>query len=235
MNPSTTSESERILREYDRREREIPDDFYALHHPANLFIRHGHETAILWGLARAGLVPLDGRRVLEIGCGTGQWFDLFLQFGAAPADIAGVDLSAARIAAAKTRCPAADLQVGDAAQLPWPDATFDVVFQSTVMTSILSTDVRRRVAAEMLRVVKPRGALLWLDFFYNNPRNPNVRGVGKRELNELFAGYRIERRRVTLAPPIARRLVPWSRRLAQLLEMTTLLNTHYLAVIRRTS
>ena len=226
-------ETSRILREYERRDREIAADFYALHHPVNLFLRHSHEEAILWGLRVAGLAPLAGRRVLEIGCGTGRWFHLFDQFGAAPDAVAGIELGPGRAAAARAAHPSADVRLGDAAALPWPDGSFDLVFQCTVMTSILDPTVRRRVAAEMLRVLTPDGAILWLDFFYDNPRNAEVRGVRKREIAELFPTCSIVRRRVSLAPPLARRLVPWSWRLARLLETTTLLNTHYAAVIRR--
>ena len=41
--------------------------------------------------------------------------------------------------------------------------------------------MKQKVAAEMLRVVKPQGLILWYDFRYNNPRNSNVRGIGAAE------------------------------------------------------
>lgn len=229
------SETARILREYERRDREISEDFYALHRPANLFLRHCHEEAVLWGLHEADLAPLAGKRVLEIGCGTGRWFGLFEQFGASPDAIAGIELGESRAAAAREAHPQADIRLGDAAELPWADGSFDLVFQCTVMTSILDRDVRARVAREMVRVLACNGAILWLDFFYDNPRNPHVRGIGRRELAELFPACDVRRRRVSLAPPVARRLVPWSWRLARLMEMTTLLNTHYAAVVRRST
>ena len=47
----------------------------------------------------------------------------------------------------------------------------------TVFSSILNDSVRKQIAAEMLRVAKPGGGVLWFDLRVNNPRNPNVRGV----------------------------------------------------------
>ena len=79
----------------------------------------------------------------------------------------------------------------------------------------------------------PGGAVLWYDFFVNNPRNPHVRGVGAKVIRLLFPGFGVRLARVTLAPPLARRLVPLSRTIAFALEATKVLNTHYLGVIRR--
>jgi hypothetical protein len=67
----------------------------------------------------------------------------------------------------------------------------------------------------------------------NNPRNPDVRGVGRQELHRLFPTCTIEHRRVTLAPPVALRLARRSNSLCSLLDMVPLLRTHYLAVITR--
>ena len=53
----------------------------------------------------------------------------------------------------------------------------------------------------MLRVVKPQGLILWYDFRYNNPRNPNVQGIGATEIRGLSPGRQVELRKVTLAPP----------------------------------
>jgi ubiquinone/menaquinone biosynthesis C-methylase UbiE len=227
------SERERILAELARRDREVPAGFYDLDRPANLFLRQGQERALLRALREAGLLPLAGRRVLEVGCGAGTMLEMMERFGARREDLAGIDLDAGRIAAAARRLPGADLRAGDASALPWEPGRFDVVLQSTVLTSILDPAMRGRVAAEMLRVLSPEGAILWYDFFVNNPSNPNVRGVGRREIRRLFPGCRVALRRATLAPPLARRVVPLSWTLATLLEAVPWLRTHYAGVIRR--
>ena len=88
------------------------------------------------------------------------------------------------------------------------------------------------VAREMRRVLASGGALLWYDFRYNNPQNPNVRGIAPREIRELFPDCSVELERVTLAPPIARRLVPVSWFVATALEHLRVFNTHLFALIR---
>lgn len=230
--PRVAREAERIRVEYARRAQTVPDDFYRPSRPANLFLRQGQERALLWALSSAKLLPLDARRILEIGCGTGRWLRLFNDFGADRARLAGIDLDQARLGEAIATLPEADLRVGDAAQLPWPGATFDLIFQSTVFTSVLDDTVRGRIAQDMLRVLAPGGAILWYDFRVDNPNNPHVRGVPRRELRSLFPDCSITVRRTTLAPPIARRLVPRSWPVAALLDRLRLLNTHDTAVIR---
>jgi ubiquinone/menaquinone biosynthesis C-methylase UbiE len=234
MTAPAQTESERILREYERREREIPTDFYSLSRPANLFSYQGQQRAVLAALAKSGLIPLDSRRILDIGCGAGQWLTHFETLHARRENLAAIELEPSRAAQAQDRFPGADIRIGDAAHLPWPDESFDAVSQSTVFTSILDGNVRRDVATEMLRVLKPVGIVLWYDFLFNNPRNANVRGVGRREIQQLFPNCRVQLRRITLAPPLARRIVPMSWPLARLLEQMRLLNSHYLGIIRKT-
>ncbi len=233
MSDRRQREAERIRREYQRRQRDIEPGFYALDRPANLFARHTQERALAAALRHGGLLPLAERRVLEVGCGGGQWLASFEAFGADRLRLAAIELDEERWRGACERFPGADLRLGDASELPWADASFEVVLQSTVFTSILEPDVRRAVAAEMLRVLAPNGRILWYDFSWDNPANSQVRGVRRRELDELFPSCRIWTRRVTLAPPLARRLVPLSRQAAELLQGLRLLNTHLFACIER--
>jgi len=233
MSDPRQREAKRIRREYQRRQREIEPGFYALDRPANLFARHTQERALAAALRHGGLLPLAGRRVLEVGCGSGQWLASCEAFGATRHQLAAIELDEDRWRAAGERFPGADLRHGDASELPWTDASFEVVLQSTVFTSILDPAVRLAVAAEMLRVLAPDGRILWYDFSYNNPANSQVRGVRRQELDQLFPGCRIWARRVTLAPPLARRLVPQSRLAAELLQSLRLFNTHLFACIER--
>lgn len=229
---SHDTELERIRAEYARRSREVPDDFYAFSTPANLFLRQGQERGLLEVLREGGYVPLTDRRVLDLGCGHGTWLTTFRSLGAQEPNLAGIDLDPARIEQTKVDHPRADLRAGSATALPWPDASFDLVWQSTVFTSILDEGVQRAIAAEMRRVLKPGGAIAWLDFVVNNPRNRQVKGVSVKQMKALFPGCDVTLRKVTLAPPLARRVVPLSWTLAFLLEQLRVLNTHAVALIR---
>lgn len=225
-------EAARILAEYERRERDIGREFYALTKPANLFIRHGQQRALLWALRTAGALPLEHKRILEVGCGRGQWLTVFEDFGARRENLAGIDLDPQRIGEARHRYPGADLQTGDATRLPWHAWMFDIVFQSTMFSSILDHAVRKLVADEMRRVLKPQGIAIWYDLRFDNPSNRNVRGISPRELRDLFPGCSVTVQPVTLATPLARRLVPRSWLLAAALERLGLLNTHLIGLIR---
>ena len=182
-------------------------------------------------LVDEGYFPLDEIRVLDVGCGHGSWLVEFESWGANRAKLAGIDLDPERIARARERVPGADIRQGDGNSLPWPDGSFDLVLQSTVFTSILDGAMRTTVAAEMTRVMAPTGAILWYDFFRDNPGNADVRGVRSDEISRLFPGLTVSLRRITLAPPIARRLAPRGWVAATALESMRALNTHYLGLI----
>lgn len=177
------------------------------------------------------LEPMDGRSVLDIGCADGTWLKVCRELGASK--LAGIDLRDECCAVVRRHLPETELVCGSAHRLPWPDSHFDVVSQFVVFTSVLDSELKQRMAAEMLRVVKPSGVILWYDFRVNNPRNRQVRGIGRAEIAALFPFCDIQLRPLILAPPLASRLVPRYPRLASMLEKLPFLRTHYLGLIRR--
>ena len=192
------------------------------------------ERRLIALLRRYGFVDLESKTVLEVGCGTGYWLREFVKWGTRPENITGIDLLTDRVLRARRLCPpGVRIQCASAAQLPFSDERFDIVLQSTVFTSILDPDLKRRVAAEMMRVVKRQGLIIWYDYHVNNPWNNDVRGVKRREIYQLFPGYRIELQRTTLIPPLTRFLAPYTFLGCYLLEKFPPLCTHYLGVIRK--
>ncbi len=222
----------RVRAEYARRQQDVPADRYSLANPAHRFLHDSQNHALDQVLEVAGLAPLAGKRLLEVGCGSGRWLAHFAQLGIRPNDLTGIDLDLGRLRQARASTPDAAAITADASRLPWTDGCFDLVLQSTVMTSILDPALRTAIAAEMMRVVRADGAILWYDFRVDNPRNRQVRGVRRRELHGLFPRCEIMVRRTTLAPPLARLLVPRLRAVAGLLDRLTLFATHDIAVIR---
>jgi ubiquinone/menaquinone biosynthesis C-methylase UbiE len=224
-------EENRIQEAYARRE---CGDLYSFFNPGNLFMVQGRERQILDLLKNSGFGNLKERKILEVGCGAGFWLREFIKWGANPPNLHGIDLIPDRIAHAKNLCPAAvTLRCGNAESLNFSDGFFDLLLQSTVFTSILDYKMKQRIASEMLRVLKPDGLILWYDYHINNPWNPDVRGVKKREIYRLFPGCRIDLKRITLAPPLCRALAPYSTVLCCLLEKIPMVCTHYLGAIRK--
>ena len=225
-------EQKRILAAYARRPG--TDRRYSWFNDAHLLLTQERERLVLQALKRHDVSALDGMRILEIGSGTGHWLREFIKWGARPENITGLDLIAERVAEAKLLCPdAVRIECGDAGHLPFPGEAFDLVLQSTVFSSILDRDMRQQVAAEMLRVLKRDGLILWYDLAVNNPSNADVRGINKREVRQLFPACRIEFRRMTLAPPVARLLARYSWFACSLLAQMRWMCTHYLGVVRK--
>lgn len=229
------AERQRIRVEYQRRAKEIKSDLYSPWQPAEIFFKSGRNTVAAAMLNEARVFPRTGDTCLEVGCGSGGWLAELISWGVRDSDLHGIDIDPVRIRRAKQIWSAADLRVGDAADLPWADATFRFVISSTVFTSVLDRDVRAVIANEIVRVLAPGGALLWYDFAFDNPQNPHVRGIGRREIRKLFPPLAGNIRSVTLAPPLARLIVPRSWTLATLLEAIPFLRTHLLAVLIKPS
>ena len=229
---SARAEEARIREAYGKRE---TDDLrYSWFNPAYQFMVQQRERRLLDLLQRHDFAGLESKTILEVGCGTGQWLRDFIKWGARPENVTGIDLLPERVSRARRLCPpAVRIQRASAAQLPFFGERFDVVLQSTVFTSILDSELKQHVAAEMRRVVKREGLILWYDYHANNPWNSDVRGVKRREIGQLFPDCRIKLERITLLPPLARCLAPYSYLGCYLLEKFPPLCTHYLGVIRK--
>lgn len=213
--------------------RQSSDSLYSCFNPGQLFILQERERRVLSALRRSGAGPMAPKQILEIGCGNGYWLRDFIKWGARPENLTGMDLLPDRVAEARRLCPpGVRLQCGSVAHLPFPTGRFDVVVQSTVFTSVLSAEVRRQAAKEMIRVLRPGGLIIWYDFHVDNPWNRDVRAVARRELYGLFPGCRIELQRLTLAPPLVRIVSPRSWLVSHLLSAIPWLCTHHLALIR---
>lgn len=138
-----------------------------------------------------------------------------------------------RIEIAKSTNPNINFKCGNATHLPYKDEYLDIVIQFTVFTSIFREEDKKDIAKEMIRVLKKEGIILWYDFSYNNPRNPDVKGIKKKEIVNLFPNCEFTFKRVTLAPPLVRFIAPRSWLLCYLLEKLSFLCTHYLVIIRK--
>ena len=157
----------------------------------------------------------------------------FIKYGAKPKYLYGIDILEDRIKIAKDISPNINFKCGDASNLPFEDESFDIVVQFTVFTSILKKGMKKDIAKQILRALKKEGIIIWYDFRYNNPRNPDVKGIKKKEIVNLFPNCKFIFKRVTLTPPIVRFIEPRSWLLCYLFEKLSFLCTHYLVIIRK--
>ncbi|MEN8241566.1 MAG: methyltransferase domain-containing protein [Chloroflexota bacterium] len=121
------------------------------------------------GLRLYGLrmfLPKQGMSILDVGCGTGTYLEFFQRY---KCSLAGIDTSPAMLELAKERLgDTADLRLGSATEMPYPDESFDLVVSMLVLHE-MDHPVRLGTLKEIKRVLKPDGRVLLIDF---NPGKP---------------------------------------------------------------
>jgi SAM-dependent methyltransferase len=86
-------------------------------------------------------------RVLEVGCGSGYYSDVFATLLPGGVQYTGIDYSDAMIARARAHYPSTAFEVADATRLPYPDRAFDVVFNGVSLMHIVDYQAAIREAA----------------------------------------------------------------------------------------
>lgn len=203
---------------------------YRLDNPGNKF---NYEHLQL-GLARRltqTFPTLDTIRCLDIGSGTLFWPEELIRIGVRRDYCFGADLLISRLKEGYAAGRHLPVVACSAAQLPFPDSSFHLVTQFTMMTSVMDPSLRKTIASEIRRVLAPGGYIFWYDFRYNNPANRNTRAIGRREIEALFSGMRGEFETLTLLPPLARKLKGPLTPLLKFFHLLPILRSHYLALI----
>lgn len=202
--------------------------------PATLPAVQERQREVVRLLRRLRLGELSDLTLVEVGSGSGANLLEFLRLGFSPEKLLGIDLLPERVAIARRALPAAvRLVAGDASTQQIPFASVDIVYQSVVFSSLLDDDFQARLARVIWDWVRPGGGVLWYDFAFDNPSNPDVRGVPVRRVRELFPDGTLWWKRITLAPPVARRVAAIHPSLYTLFNAIPLLRTHRLCWIAK--
>src|SRR5882724_1248484 len=130
------------------------------------FVMHGKEQTFRRMIADlAQLQP--GEAVLDVGCGTGTLALVAKKRVGEMGRVCGIDPSSQLLVGARRKAKRAvlpiDFQPGGIEQIPFSNQSFDVVL-STFMMHHLSDDLKRQGLSEIVRVLKPGGRLLVVDF-----------------------------------------------------------------------
>lgn len=136
--------------------------------------------ARMLGLDEVAVQP--GEKVLEVAVGPGATFVEILRRVGPEGTVMGVDLSPRMLGRTRRRAFKAgwkevDVKEADARRLPFPDGTFDVLFNS-YMLDLIPLGQMPVVLGEFLRVLKPGGRLALVNF--------SKRAAGRRTLWERF-------------------------------------------------
>ena len=130
--------------------------------------------------------PSNGMNVLDVGCGTGSHLELYQRY---KCNLHGLDLSPSMLEVARKKLgDSAQLDLGDATDMPYEDDKFDLVI-SMLSLHEMSSETRAAVLNEMKRVLKNDGRLLLIDF-HPGPYQPLQGWISKAIIffSELAAG-----------------------------------------------
>lgn len=227
----TANEVERLKRVYQGYQEQSYTNLWSAENLGNQWIVRERMKDLQELLHQAHLLPLVEQRILDIGCGTGKVLSSLLAWGAKPELLYGVDLLPERIELAQQTYPDLHFQTSNAEQLPFDSAFFDMVMFFTVFSSILNPHMAQNVANEANRVLKPGGAIIWYDFRYRNPQNPNTQPMRIYDIQHLFPGFAYRLRTTTLLPPLVRRFKKLTPFLYPIIGALPFLRTHYVGLL----
>ena len=227
------NELKEIKKRYARRN-SIASNQYNIFQPDVYLRKQEFERGLIKWLKWKNYQSLTELKLLEIGCGGGLNLLKFIELGFQPGNILGNELITDRAVSARKILPKEiEIIEGDALKMDIPHNSYDIVFQSTVFSSILSSEFQKELAAKLWTIAKPGGGILWYDFTYNNPRNRDVAGIALKKIRQLFPNGIITHWRITLAPPISRFVTKFHPNLYSLFNMFPFLRTHILCWIEK--
>lgn len=116
---------------------------------------HARQVNARYYLTQVMAAPDRPRRVLDLGCGSGDSVDLFRRHDAS-IDWVGVDIEDSQEARARRRTDA-HFVTYDGVRVPFPDGTFDLVYSSQVLEHVPDPQLHLR---EIARLLRPGGILI---------------------------------------------------------------------------
>lgn len=226
-------EKNRINKVYFNREVLKKSDLYGWHIPT---IRY--QEAIKSRMFSKAVLKSFGKRlsqirVLDVGCGTGGFLRRMVEWGADPGLLLGTEFLEDRLQIAMRNSPP---------EIRWrfggldfnSDKGFDLVSAHTVFSSVLDDAMRSELAESMWQKTGNGGWVMVFDFRYNNPSNPDVRKVTRKELETWWPGKKRFYLLDMLAPPLARRLVSGNYLIAELLVLIIpFLRSHFVYMAKK--
>lgn len=125
-------------------------------------------------------------KVLDVGCGGGGDAYQLLRVGYLPNNIIGIDVQPDRLDCAKQLYPSMRFFQTDATSMDFVGGEFDLVFESTMFATLTDDAVSLRIASEMLRVCKPGGYVLLVDWWTPKHGDKSYKALTKSRLAKLF-------------------------------------------------
>jgi len=177
-------------------------------------------------------IALERATLLDLGAGEGGDCDRFGQFGFRRERIVALDVLLDSLRKGRTEHGWLAAIQAEGVHLPFQDATFNVVYQSTMLSSVLDQGRRRRILREVQRVLAPGGLFVSYDTRYPNPWNRNTHPVSAAEVRDAFPRCQVRSRSTTPIPQLVRLFRGLPRSALRAMEWIPLLRSHRLVVVR---
>jgi len=184
---------------FNNNEEDLNDSIYSPNHPIGKYSRKylftGLSVFVDWFINKQG--SLKDKKVLDVGCGSGEILSFFAARGFLPENLQGIDLSDTRIQRALKQYPNFNFKCGDALNFHLDDEKFDLItsfdlfshmkFEQEIITGLKNVNHH----------LQEDGLFLWYDIFskdhYSAPENSDSWGFNKRQMINLAqkAGFEL--------------------------------------------
>lgn len=150
-------------------------------------------------------IPINyNYKVLDVGCGSGSSLKQMMDIGFPPGQLYGIDKTEEDIEKGKKEFPNIHFRCGNAQITEYDSSFFDLVFEST-MFIMLDNNTSQNIACEMMRIVKPKGYIMLIDWQYGKKQ---YNALSKKRITEMFeVGLMTEvicSKNGALLPPVGR-------------------------------
>lgn len=136
---------------------EYSNAYYGLNETYELFSRsEDHPTLIDKELRSI----IKDRVVLDAGCGTGKYLEKFHNI---TKELYGIDASFEQLELARKKNINAKLICSDLSSVDLASNTFDVIYCTWVLGTIVDIDKRNAVLSELKRLLKPNGVIILVE------------------------------------------------------------------------
>lgn len=165
---------------------------YSWRNPVGFYMRQKVRHYLIEMLNKHSLF-LAEKRILDIGCGYGDWLRFFAEIRGNSQGLVGVDITASRILKAKAINPGIDFVIADARSLLFANSSFDIVMQFDCFEHFLDDADLEKAARELTRVLKNHGLLIWFELLPFSPKShlDLIRGFSLNEVMSLFPEFEL--------------------------------------------
>jgi len=193
----------------------------------------GRKWTLIARVLKEERLDVRSARILDLGVGSGRDSARFKDLEVQPDRFVGLEFLELRAREAREFNPWMRTIVGDAGTLPFPRDSFDLVYQSTMLSSVLEERRRERILHEIGRVLVPGGLFLSYDTRYRNPWNQHTRPLRISRIRRALPGWSIKAWSTTAIPQLQRLVAPLSLAMCDALESVPFLRSHLVIAARR--